>query len=100
MRRPIFLKVNHQLESRMPEIGLFGSEGGAPTHGVPTLSVQASGTWGSVSASVRRRRQVDVSKASRFIRSCDDPHSGALRPIVLVVVVQVVNLLVEGGRGL
>jgi hypothetical protein len=32
------LKVNHQLESRMPEIGLFGSEGGAPTHGVPTLS--------------------------------------------------------------
>jgi hypothetical protein len=26
---PIFLKVNHQLESRMPEIGLFGSEGGA-----------------------------------------------------------------------
>ena len=23
----------------MPEIGLFGSEGGAPTHGVPTLSV-------------------------------------------------------------
>ena len=22
----------------MPEIGLFGSEGGAPTHGVPTLS--------------------------------------------------------------
>ena len=39
MRRLIFLKVNHQLESRMPEIGLFGSEGGAPTHGVPTLSV-------------------------------------------------------------
>ena len=23
----------------MPEIGLFGSEGGAPTHGVPTLSI-------------------------------------------------------------
>jgi hypothetical protein len=36
------LKVNHQLESRMPEIGLFGSEGGAPTHGVPTLSYGAS----------------------------------------------------------
>jgi hypothetical protein len=35
------LKVNHQLESRMPEIGLFGSEGGAPTHGVPTLSSQS-----------------------------------------------------------
>ena len=26
----------------MPEIGLFGSEGGAPTHGVPTLSFQLS----------------------------------------------------------
>jgi hypothetical protein len=24
----------------MPEIGLFGSEGGAPTHGVPTLSAR------------------------------------------------------------
>jgi hypothetical protein len=29
-------ETNHQLESRMPEIGLFGSEGGAPTFGVPT----------------------------------------------------------------
>jgi hypothetical protein len=36
------LKVNHQLESRMPEIGLFGSEGGAPTHGVPTLSLRGN----------------------------------------------------------
>jgi hypothetical protein len=28
---PIFLKVNHQLESRMPESGQSGSEGGAAT---------------------------------------------------------------------
>jgi hypothetical protein len=41
------LKVNHQLESRMPEIGLFGSEGGAPTHGVPTLSTAGRLTYGS-----------------------------------------------------
>jgi NAD(P)-dependent dehydrogenase (short-subunit alcohol dehydrogenase family) len=27
----------------MPEIGLFGSEGGAPTHGVPTLSARKGG---------------------------------------------------------
>jgi hypothetical protein len=33
---PIFLKVNHQLESRMPEIGQSGSEGGAKTAFVPT----------------------------------------------------------------
>ncbi len=26
----------------MPEIGLFGSEGGAPTHGVPTLCAGVS----------------------------------------------------------
>ena len=26
----------------MPEIGPFGSEGGAPTHGVPTLSIVLS----------------------------------------------------------
>src|SRR5215813_12132521 len=33
---PIFLKVNHQLESRMPEIGPSGSEGGAKISFVPT----------------------------------------------------------------
>jgi hypothetical protein len=33
---PIFLKVNHRLESRMPEIGQSGSEGGAKLHFVPT----------------------------------------------------------------
>jgi len=33
---PIFLKVNHQLESRMPEIGQSGSEGGAKIAFVPT----------------------------------------------------------------
>jgi hypothetical protein len=34
---PIFLKVNHQLESRMPEIGLFGSGGGASPKRRPYL---------------------------------------------------------------
>ena len=33
---PIFLKANHQLESRMPEIGQSGSEGGAKITFVPT----------------------------------------------------------------
>src|SRR5208337_4862525 len=33
---PIFLKANHQLESRVPEIGLLGSEGGATLSVVPT----------------------------------------------------------------
>src|SRR5262245_35341357 len=33
---PIFLKVNHQLESRMPEIGPSGSEGGAKISFAPT----------------------------------------------------------------
>jgi hypothetical protein len=35
---PIFLKVNHQLESRMQEICQSGSEGGARLTFVPTLS--------------------------------------------------------------
>jgi hypothetical protein len=33
---PIFLKVNHQLESRMQEICQSGSEGGAKSYFVPT----------------------------------------------------------------
>jgi hypothetical protein len=33
---PIFLKVNHQLESRMQEICQSGSEGGAKSNFVPT----------------------------------------------------------------
>ena len=33
---PIFLKANYQLESRVPEIGLLGSEGGATSSVVPT----------------------------------------------------------------
>jgi hypothetical protein len=33
---PIFLKVNHQLESRMQEICQSGSEGGAKPTFVPT----------------------------------------------------------------
>jgi hypothetical protein len=36
MRRLIFLKANHQLESRMHEICLSGSEGGAKPTFVPT----------------------------------------------------------------
>ena len=38
---PILLKVNHQLESRMPEIGLFGSGGGPSLTDVPTSSLDA-----------------------------------------------------------
>src|SRR5215471_18396021 len=37
---PIFLKVNHQLESRMPEIGPSGSEGGAKISFAPTPMVR------------------------------------------------------------
>ena len=33
---PIFLKVNHQLESRIQEIWQSGSEGGAKPYFVPT----------------------------------------------------------------
>jgi len=44
---PIFLKVNHQLESRMQEICQSGSEGGAKPTFVPTpilaLSPEAEG---------------------------------------------------------
>jgi len=40
---PIFLKVNHQLESRMQEICQSGSEGGAKLTFVPTpILAQAS----------------------------------------------------------
>jgi hypothetical protein len=40
---PIFLKVNHQLESRMREIRQSGSEGGAKLTFVPTpISAQAA----------------------------------------------------------
>ena len=35
------LKVNHQLESRVPEIGLLGSEGGATSSVVPTPIIVA-----------------------------------------------------------
>jgi hypothetical protein len=37
-----------------------------------------------VSGRRRQGRIADVSKASRFIPSSNDPHSGALRPIVVV----------------
>src|SRR5215469_6243938 len=41
---PIFLKVNHQLESRMPEIGPSGSEGGAKISFAPT-PIDGISTW-------------------------------------------------------
>jgi hypothetical protein len=44
----------------------------------------------------RQGRIADVSKASRFILSSNDPHSGALRPIVLVLLVDL--SVVAGGR--
>ena len=73
MRRPIFLKVNHQLESRMPEIGLFGSEGGAPTHGVPTLSVSKASRLTEKSVPVylaKRPTQSDHATVSESIGIC------------------------------
>jgi hypothetical protein len=63
---------------------------------------RTSGGLGSVSASVRRRlhgRIAEVSKASRFIPSSSNPHSGALRPIVVVVVLVVDLLVGSGGAG-
>jgi hypothetical protein len=44
----------------------------------------------------RQRRSADVSKASRFIPSSGDPHSDALRTIVVVLVV---DLSVVAGAG-
>jgi hypothetical protein len=41
----------------------------------------------------------DVSKASRFIPSSSNPHSGALRPIAVVVVLIVDRLVGSGGAG-
>jgi hypothetical protein len=39
----------------MPEIGLFGSEGGAPTHGVPTLSMPENALLRRRTLNVERR---------------------------------------------
>ena len=62
---PIFLKVNHQLESRMPEIGQSGSEGGAaPSRPYPyvRLKVRTNNRVkvpiGQEHWSVRSRRQL------------------------------------------
>src|SRR5271165_4843979 len=48
---PIFLKANHQLESRVPEIGLLGSEGGATSSVVPTPIMTLHRSRGSVTLS-------------------------------------------------
>src|SRR6202035_3700106 len=42
---PIFLKANHQLESRMQEICQSGSEGGAKTKFVPTPILAQGLPW-------------------------------------------------------
>src|SRR5580693_5396568 len=42
---PIFLKANHQLESRMQEICQSGSEGGAKTKFVPTPIIAQGLPW-------------------------------------------------------
>src|SRR5271165_229136 len=42
------LKVNHRLESRVPEIGLLGSEGGATSSVVPTPIQISEGESGIV----------------------------------------------------
>src|SRR6202035_4588178 len=51
---PIFLKANHQLESRMQEICQSGSEGGAKTKFVPT----PISAWGFNSRNHPPRRRV------------------------------------------
>src|SRR5271165_832096 len=45
------LKVNHRLESRVPEIGLLGSEGGATSSVVPTPIMKPHRPRGSVTLS-------------------------------------------------
>jgi hypothetical protein len=54
---PIFLKVNHQLESRMQEICQSGSEGGAKLSFVPTpISAQGFNPVSTLgSLSLKRR---------------------------------------------
>ena len=55
----------------MPEIGLFGSEGGAPTHGVPTLS--AAGKPGRLPCERGVRRDALLYLLLRANRSFDYP---------------------------
>src|SRR5215469_874531 len=59
---PIFLKVNHQLESRMPEIGPSGSEGGAKISFAPTPIVRER--------SPSRRDSVTMYSRVSLQRSC------------------------------
>src|SRR5215469_7780810 len=59
---PIFLKVNHQLESRMPEIGPSGSEGGAKISFAPTPIVRER--------SPSRRDDVIIYSRVSLQRSC------------------------------
>src|SRR5882724_2901149 len=49
---PIFLKVNHRLESRMQEICQSGSEGGAKHTFVPTPIIAQASAW--VNAGLRQ----------------------------------------------
>ena len=49
----------------MPEIGLFGSEGGAPTHGVPTLSVSKASRLTEKSVPLYLPWRFNTGKASR-----------------------------------
>ena len=51
----------------MPEIGLFGSEGGAPTHGVPTLSVSKVSRFYSILAFSARNRK-ELTATAKMIR--------------------------------
>src|SRR5271165_2213056 len=79
---PIFLKANHQLESRVPEIGLLGSEGGATSSVVPTpinhthrrASVPCASTrkrkyWYPLSLRHSRIRSTSLNVISSFVRS-------------------------------
>src|ERR1700719_1114705 len=62
---PIFLKVNHQLESRMQEICQSGSEGGAKPTFVPTpIATQKCRPvgYGAIRAGVRTDSMIGVTK--------------------------------------
>jgi hypothetical protein len=59
------LKVNHQLESRMPEIGLFGSGGGASPKRRPYLINIAFRRYAHTP--IRRHRSLVVAAPTRYV---------------------------------
>src|SRR5271165_3088288 len=78
----LLLEINHQLESRVPEIGLLGSEGGATSSVVPTPIILPRRSRGSVTpihpaAPVTQERD-PIHPATAVTRERDpDPPCGA-----------------------